>query len=106
MGVEGSDDISPREIRDGLKRVEDSVREARTEFQAAIAQHVTAAVFEARMETVMIRVLAADQRSLDNEIHIQRQEDERDRVRIAVFIAVFSSIVGPIILAVLVKGMG
>jgi hypothetical protein len=86
--------------------VEESVREARTEFQQAIAQHVTAQVFEARMETVMTRVQAAERKADDNEARIQRAEDERDRVRLGLFLAAFTAFIGPILTAVLLGRVG
>lgn len=102
---ESADEQSLGEVARGVNRVETAIETMRAEFQRAVAEHVTMAVFEARMETARERLSAAEARLTATGVRLQNIEDERDRVRLALTVAILTALLAPIVVALLLKGI-
>ena len=100
-----ADDQSLGEVARGVNRLETALEAMRTEFQRAVSEHVTVGVFEARMETARERLRAAEDRLSQNETRLQGIEDERDRVRLALTVAILTALLAPIVVVLLLRGV-
>jgi hypothetical protein len=100
------DDVqSLGEVARGVVRVEQAIETMRAEFQRAVAEHVTVGVFEARMETARERLRAVEDRMTASEANLKAIEDERDRVRLALTVAILTALLAPIIVVLLLRGV-
>lgn len=85
--------------------MEQSLSGFRSEIQSLIADRVTIDTFNARMETQRQAVEGLRERVAANETRTQSMEDERDRTRLALAVAIITALLAPIVVALLLRGI-
>lgn len=87
----GDDDVTIGELSRSLTALRAELSLWRTELSATLSTHVSLQLYQSEMHALTHRLASTEDR-------LEKIEDERDRVRMAVFTA----IVAPIVVAVIV----
>ncbi len=103
---DGGEDIQTiGEVGRGVDRIERQLGEFRTEVRTLIDAKVSKEAHDAEMATVRARAEAADARVTKLEMGLKAVEDERDRTRLAITVALLTALAAPIVVALLLKGV-
>lgn len=93
------------EVGRGVDRIERQLGEFRAEVRTLIDAKVSKEAHSAEMATVHARSEATDARVTKLEIALKAVEDERDRTRLAITVALLTALAAPIVVALLLKGV-
>lgn len=90
----GEDEVTLGEVSRNLAAMRRDFGERFTELATTMGQHVTIQLYQVEIAAIRDRLTASESK-------VQRIEDERDRMRLAMFTA----IVAPIVVALIVGGL-
>lgn len=104
--VDGGEEAqSLGEVARGVHRLEATLADFRSEIRTLIDAKVSKEAHSAEMGTVRAQHEALAARVSQAEVRLQNVEDERDRTRLAVTVALLTALVAPIVVALLLKGV-
>lgn len=103
--MSADEDPTLGEVARGVGRLEQTLAEIRTEMRTALDARVSKEAHSAEMATIRAVHDAMSARLTNVEVRTQQVEDERDRTRLAVTVALLTALVAPIVVALLLKGV-
>lgn len=101
---DGGDDPTLGEVARVVHRLEQALSEFRSEMRTMVEARVSKEAHAAGMEVVHSELRALSERTTKAEARVDSIEDERDRTRLAITVALLTALAAPIVVALLLGG--